>query len=40
MIRVFLSRVLEQEAMLTLLGRLYTATKYDIDAMISVAPRA
>ncbi|KAG2600138.1 hypothetical protein PVAP13_5KG491800 [Panicum virgatum] len=28
------------EAMLTLLGRLYTATKYDIDAMISVAPRA
>ena len=40
MIRVFLSRVLEQEAMLTLLGRLYTATKYDIDSMISVAPRA
>ena len=40
MIHVLLARVLEQEAMLTLLGRLYTATKYDVDAMISVAPRA
>jgi hypothetical protein len=40
MIHVFPSRMLEQEAMLALLGRLYTATKYDVDAMISVAPRA
>ncbi|PUZ55158.1 hypothetical protein GQ55_5G189400 [Panicum hallii var. hallii] len=29
-----------EEAMLALLGRLYTATKYDVDAMISVAPCA
>ncbi|KAG2591094.1 uncharacterized protein LOC120674934 [Panicum virgatum] len=29
-----------EEVMLTLLGRLYTATKYDVDAMISVAPPA